>query len=141
MAATMKVDIVSAEESLFSGDVLMLFAPATLGEIGIAPRHTPLITGLDAGELRIKHIDGPDESMFITGGILEVQPHLVTVLSDVAKREKDLDQNAAQEARDKAEVAMQDTSDQINYAKAQAEFMRAIAELRTIERLKTRKSK
>ncbi|HFD12147.1 MAG TPA: F0F1 ATP synthase subunit epsilon [Crenotrichaceae bacterium] len=141
MAATMKVDIVSAEESLYSGEAEMLFAPATLGEIGIAPRHTPLITSLVAGELRIKHLEGPDESMFITGGILEVQPHLVTVLSDVAKREKDLDENAAQQAKERAAQAMQDTSDKINYAKAQAEFMTAIAELRTIEKLKSRKSK
>jgi len=140
MAATMKVDIVSAEESLYSGEAQMLFAPAVLGEIGIAPRHTPLITNLIAGELRIKHVDGPDESMFISGGILEVQPHLVTVLSDVAKREKDLDENAAKAAKEKAEQAMKDSSDKINYAKAEAEFMRAIAELRTIEKLKSRKS-
>ncbi len=140
MAATMKVDIVSAEESLYSGEAQMLFAPATLGEIGIAPRHTPLITNLIAGELRIKHINGPDESIFITGGILEVQPHLVTVLSDVAKREKDLDENAAQVAKDRAATAMQDTSDKIDYAKAEADFMRAIAELRTIEKLKNRKA-
>ncbi|MCH9699203.1 MAG: F0F1 ATP synthase subunit epsilon [Gammaproteobacteria bacterium] len=139
MAATIKVDIVSAEKSLYSGEAEMLFAPATMGEIGIAPRHTPLITNLVAGELRIKHIDGPDESMFITGGILEVQPHLVTVLSDVAKREQEMDEVAAQEAKERAEKAMQDSSDKIDYARAQAEFIRAIAELRTIEKLKNRK--
>ncbi|MBM2830258.1 MAG: synthase subunit epsilon [Gammaproteobacteria bacterium] len=89
--ATIRVDIVSAEKAIFSGEAEMVFAPAMMGEVGIAPGHTPLVTRLAPGEVRVKHPDGKEEGFYVSGGILEVQPKVVTVLSDTALRAEDLD--------------------------------------------------
>jgi F-type H+-transporting ATPase subunit epsilon len=135
-AHTIHVDIVSAEGELFSGDALMVFASAQEGDIGIAPRHAPLLTLLRPGELRVQVPDGTEQHFFVGGGALEVQPHKVTVLADTALRAKDLDEQAALAARQRAEEAMRDRTDRITLAEAQAELARAIAQLRLIERLR-----
>lgn len=137
MAMTMHCDIVSAEEEIFSGPVLMVFAPAEMGEVGIAPRHTPLMTRLKPGEVRIRPSEGGEDiSFFVSGGILEVQPHVVTVLSDTAIRAKDLDEAAALAAKEKAEQALAEKKDDVDYAQAQAELLEAVAQLRTLEKLR-----
>ena len=121
MASTIQVDIVSAEEEIFSGEAYMVSAPAVMGEVGIAPRHTPLISPLKPGEVRLDMGDGKEEFFFISGGILEVQPHVVTVLSDTAIRAGDLDEAAALEAQKRAEEALADQQSDLDIAKAKAE--------------------
>jgi len=138
MAMTTHVDIVSAEHEIWSGKATMVFAPGVMGELGIAPRHTPLLTKLKAGEVRVRGENGEDESFFITGGILEIQPHVVTVLSDTAIRAHDLDEAAAIEAKQRAEEAMQNRSSDMDFAKAKAELMEAAAMVETIKKLKGR---
>jgi len=138
MAMTTHVDIVSAEQEIWSGKATMVFAPGVMGELGIAPRHTPLLTKLKAGEVRVRGENGEDESFFITGGILEIQPHVVTVLSDTAVRAHDLDEAAAIEAKQRAEEAMQNRSSDMDFAKAKAELMEAAAMVETIKKLKGR---
>jgi F-type H+-transporting ATPase subunit epsilon len=136
MANTIHVDIVSAEGQLFAGDASMVFVPAAEGEIGIAPRHAPLLTMLKAGEVRVQ-VPGKDEqSFYVGGGALEIQPNNVTVLADTAARATDLDEAAAQAAKARAEAAMKDRSDKIELAEAQVELARAIAQLRMLERLR-----
>jgi len=139
MAMTTHVDIVSAEEEIWSGKATMVFAPGVMGELGIAPRHTPLLTKLKAGEVRVRGENGEDESFFISGGMLEIQPHVVTVLSDTAVRADDLDEAAAIEAKQKAEELMQNKSSDMDFAKAKAELMEAAAMVETIKKLKSRK--
>jgi len=139
MAMTTHVDIVSAEQAIWSGKATMVFAPGIMGELGIAPRHTPLLTKLKAGEVRVRGENGEDESFFITGGILEIQPHVVTVLSDTAVRAGDLDEAAAIEAKQRAEEAMQNRSSEMDFAKAKAELMEAAAMVETIKKLKGRR--
>ena len=139
MAMTTHVDIVSAEHEIWSGKATMVFAPGIMGELGIAPRHTPLLTKLKAGEVRVRGENGEDESFFITGGILEIQPHVVTILSDTAVRAHDLDEAAAIEAKQKAEEAMQNRSSDMDFAKAKAELMEAAAMVETIKKLKGRR--
>jgi F-type H+-transporting ATPase subunit epsilon len=136
MAMTMHVDIVSAEEEIFSGTVTMVFAPAEMGEVGIAPRHTPLLTRLKPGEVRVRTQEGDEQFFYVSGGILEVQPHVVTVLSDTAIRAKDLDEAKALEAKEQAERMLSDKKSEFEYAKAQAEFAEAVAQLRTIRKLR-----
>jgi len=138
MTMTVHVDIVSAEKEIFSGLAEMVFAPAELGEVGIAPRHAPLITNLLPGEVRIKVSDTETQEYYVSGGILEVQPHLVTVLADTAIRAKDIDEASALEAKAKAEEMLTDKSGKIDYAKAQAELSQAISQLRTLDRLRKR---
>ena len=138
MTMTVHVDIVSAEKEIFSGLAEMVFAPAELGEVGIAPRHAPLITNLLPGEVRVKVSDSETQEYFVSGGILEVQPHLVTVLADTAIRAKDIDEAAAMQAKEKAEEALSDKSGKIDYAKAQAELAQAMTQLRTLDRLRKR---
>jgi F-type H+-transporting ATPase subunit epsilon len=133
---TMHVDIVSAEKAIFSGTVTMVFAPAEMGEVGIAPRHAPLLTWLKPGEVRIVTSDGEERSYFVSGGILEVQPHVVTVLADTAIRARDLDEAAALEAKERAEHMLADKQADIDYAKAQAELAQSAAQLRTIQKLR-----
>jgi F-type H+-transporting ATPase subunit epsilon len=116
----------------------MVFAPAELGEVGIAPRHAPLITNLLPGEVRIKISDTETQEYYVSGGILEVQPHLVTVLADTAIRAKDIDEAAALEAKAKAQESLADKSGKIDYAKAQAELAQAMMQLRTLDRLRKR---
>jgi len=135
MSMTIHVDIVSAEEEIYSGLAEMVFAPGILGELGIAPRHAPLVTQLKAGEVRVK-TDKEELDFFVSGGILEVQPHLVTVLSDTAIRAADLDEAKALEAKKRAEEALADKASDIDYAKAQAELAEAAAQLSAISRLR-----
>jgi len=137
MAMTIHVDIVSAEGEIFSGMAEMVYAPAVMGEVGIAPRHTPLVTRLKPGEVRVDTGGGKEmQQFYVSGGILEVQPHVVTVLADTAVRAADLDEAAAQEAKRRAEEAMSDRGAEFEYAKAQAELAEAVAQLRAIERLR-----
>jgi F-type H+-transporting ATPase subunit epsilon len=136
MANTIQVDIVSAEEQIFSGEAYMVYAPAVMGEVGIAPRHTPLISPLRPGEVRLDMGDGKEEFFFISGGILEVQPHLVTVLSDTAIRADDLDEAAALEAQKRAEDALADQKSDLDVAKAKAELLAVAAQIAAIKKLR-----
>jgi F-type H+-transporting ATPase subunit epsilon len=138
MTMTVHVDIVSAEKEIFSGLAEMLFAPAELGEVGISPRHAPFITKLNPGEVRVKVSDKEQYPFFISGGILEVQPHLVTILADTAIRAKDIDEAAAMEAKARAEEALADKSGKIDYESAHAQLLQAIMQLRTLDRLRKR---
>ncbi|RDH80944.1 MAG: F0F1 ATP synthase subunit epsilon [endosymbiont of Escarpia spicata] len=138
MAMTIHVDIVSAEGELHSGSAEMVYAPAVMGEVGIAPRHTPLVTRLKPGEVRVDTGGGEMQHFFVSGGILEVQPHVITILADTAARAADLDEVAAQAAKRRAEEAMVDKSAEFEYAKAQSELAEAVAQLRTIEGLRKR---
>jgi F-type H+-transporting ATPase subunit epsilon len=138
MVMTVHVDIVSAEKEIFSGAAEMVFAPAEMGEVGIAPRHAPMITRLSPGEVRVKISDKESLPYFISGGILEVQPHLVTILADTAIRARDIDEAAALQAKARAEEALADKSGKIDYATAQAQLAQAIMQLRTLDRLRKR---
>jgi len=140
MAMTIHVDIVSAEGHMYSGQGEMVYAPAVMGEIGIAPRHAPLVTPLKPGEVRVDHGQGqPQEHFYVSGGIIEVQPFKVTVLADTGIRAADLDHAAAEEAKRRAEDALANRAADIDLAKAQVELAEAAAQLRAIERI--RKSK
>jgi F-type H+-transporting ATPase subunit epsilon len=139
-AHTIHVDIVSAEGELFSGDAAMVFAPASQGDLGIAPRHAPLLTLLKPGEVTVQTTDGQKHHFFVGGGALEVQPHKVTVLADTAIRAKDLDEAAATQAKQRAEDALRDKSGRIDLAEAQAELMRAVEQLKLIQRLRKTRS-
>jgi len=141
MAMMIHVDIVSAEEEIFSGQAQMVFAPAELGEVGIAPRHAPLLSRLVPGEVRVKVSETEELPFYVSGGILEVQPHIVTVLADTALRAKDIDEAAALEAKKRAEEALKDRSGKIDYAKAQAELVEAIRQLQILERVKKNKGR
>jgi F-type H+-transporting ATPase subunit epsilon len=135
--ASIHVDIVSAEGEIYSGDAGMVFAPAKLGDVGIAPRHAPLLTELRPGTVRVQPAEGGDElSFYVSGGMLEVQPHLVTVLADTALRARDIDEAAAIEAKRRAEEALRNRETLIDYARAQAELAEAVAQLRAIENLR-----
>jgi F-type H+-transporting ATPase subunit epsilon len=138
MVMTVHVDIVSAEKEIFSGSAEMVFAPAEMGEVGIAPRHAPMITRLSPGEVRVKVSDKESLPYFISGGILEVQPHLITILADTAIRARDIDEAAALQAKARAEEALADKSGKIDYATAQAQLAQAIMQLRTLDRLRKR---
>jgi F-type H+-transporting ATPase subunit epsilon len=135
-ASTIHVDIVSAEGEIFSGPATMVFAPASEGDVGIAPRHAPLLSLLKAGEVRVKTPDGQEHFFFVGGGALEVQPAKVTVLADTALRAKDIDEAAALAAKQRAEEALRDKAGHITLAEAQAELARAIAQLKMIARLR-----
>ena len=134
--ATIKVDIVSAEGEIYSGEASMVFAPAKMGEVGIAPRHAPLLTALKPGEVRVETPEGEEEAFYITGGILEVQPHLVTVLADTALRGDQLDEAAALAAQQEAERALEGVSDHTDISRAQAELEEARARYRAAQKLK-----
>ncbi|SDD37046.1 F0F1 ATP synthase subunit epsilon [Paraburkholderia lycopersici] len=136
MAATIKVDVVSAEESIFDGQAKFVALPGEAGELGILPGHTPLITRIRPGAVRIVAEDGDEEFVFVAGGILEVQPGAVTVLADTAIRGKDLDEAKATEARKRAEEALQNSGSNLEYATAQAELAYAVAQLAAIQRLR-----
>ena len=136
MAMTLHLDVVSAERELFSGTVSAVFAPARTGDVGIYPRHTPLVTTLRPGELKIEAEGKEDQYLYVSGGILEVQPHVVTVLSDTAIRAEDLDEAKALEAKQRAEDALRDQKGDLDAAKAQAELVRAAEQLRMIERMR-----
>ena len=136
MAMTMHVDIVSAEVEIFSGSAEMVVAPAIMGDVGVMPRHTPLLTRLKPGEVRVHKPGGEEESFYVSGGILEIQPHVVTVLSDTALRAHDVDEAAALSARERAEQALKDKTSDMEYAKAKAELAQAAAQLAAIQRLR-----
>jgi F-type H+-transporting ATPase subunit epsilon len=136
--ATVQVDVVSAEASIFSGQAKFVALPGEAGELGILPRHTPLITRIRPGAVRIELADGSEELVFVAGGILEVQPGAVTVLADTAVRAHDLDEAAAQEAKQRAEALMENRQGDFEYATASAELAEAMAQLQTIQRLRRR---
>lgn len=139
MAMTVHVDIVSAEEQIFSGLAEFVALPGEAGELGILPGHMPLMTRIKPGAVRVKVPDQAEEELvFVAGGILEVQPGLVTVLADTAIRGKDLDEAKALEAKRLAEEAMQNKSSELDYAKAQAELAEAIAQIAAIQKLRKR---
>ena len=137
--ATIKVDIVSAEGEIHSGEASMVFAPAKMGEVGIAPRHAPMLTPLNPGEVRVQDTDGKEESFYITGGMLEVQPHLVTILADTALRGDQLDEAAALAAQQQAEEELKGASNETDLARAQAELAEARARYRAAQKLKGRR--
>ena len=133
--STMRVEVVSAEQEIFSGEASMLIATAEEGDVGIYPQHTPMLTRLKAGDVRLMTDEG-EQVIFVSGGILEVTPKVVTVLSDTAMRADDIDEAAALEAQRKAEQALKDTKADINYAKAKAELAQAAAQLQALKKLK-----
>ncbi len=140
MAMTVHVDIVSAEGELYSGQGEMIYAPAVMGEIGIAPRHAPLVTRLKPGDVRVDPGGGkPMEHFYVSGGIIEVQPFRVTIMADSGVRATDLDEAAALEAKKRAEEALANKTGEMEIAKAQAELAEAVAQLQTIEKLRKMK--
>ena len=138
MANTMQVDVVSAEAQIFSGQAEFVALPGEAGELGIYPRHTPLITRIRPGAVRIQTAGGGEEFVFVAGGILEVQPNGVTVLADTAIRGSDLDEAKALQAKQQAEELMLNKESKIDYAKAQAEMAAAIAQLAAIQKLRSK---
>ena len=134
--ATIDVDIVSAEGEIHSGVAKMVYAPAKMGEVGIAPRHAPLLTTLKPGEVRVEDTEGKEHFYYVTGGILEVQPHKVTVLADTAMRAKDLDGAAAEEARARAQEMLEERTSAVEVATAQAELAAAAAQIHLLNKIK-----
>ncbi len=134
--ATIQVDIVSAEGEIHSGTASMVFAPASMGEVGIAPRHAPMLSPLSPGEVRVIDVDGKEESFYITGGLLEIQPHLVTVLADTALRGDQLDEAAALAAQQDAEEALKGASTETDLVRAKAELVEARARYNAAQKLK-----
>ena len=134
MPNTIHVDIVSAEREIYA----VVFAPAELGEVGIAPGHAPLITRMGPGEVRVKDGEGNESAFYVSGGMLEIQPGVVTVLSDTAQRAEDLDEAAILKAQEEAENAFHEKTDAIDYAKARAALAETAAQLQTIQRLRKR---
>ena len=136
---TIHVDVVSAEESIFSGEARFVALPGEAGELGVYPRHTPLITRIKAGSVRIELADGGEEFIFVAGGILEVQPNCVTVLSDTAIRGKDLDDEKANAARVAAEEALRSAKGELDIARAQVELSVMVAQVAALRRLRNKK--
>ena len=136
MTKTIRCDIVSAHKEIFSGEVAMVFATGVAGELGISPRHAPLITQLKPGPVRIQDSAGEEQFYFVSGGIIEVQPHVVTVMADTAMRGEDLDQAAAEAAKAEAERALADRTGDMEIAEAQAKLLEAVAQLQAMERLR-----
>ena len=136
MSKTIQCDIVSAQEEIFSGEAAMIFATGTVGELGISPRHAPLITQLKPGPVRVQLPDGEEAFFFVGGGILEVMPHIVTVLADTAVRADDLDEAAAVKAKEEAERELADRTGEMEIAEAQAKLAEAVAQLQALEQLR-----
>ena len=136
---TIHVDVVSAEESIFSGEARFVALPGESGELGIFPRHTPLITRIKPGSVRIEKADGSEEFIFVAGGILEVQPDCVTVLSDTAVRGKDLDEQKAVEAKQKAEEAVKNAKGELDLAKAQSELAVMAAQFAALQKYRKKR--
>jgi len=137
--STIQVEVVSAEQEIFSGEAAVVIASAAAGEVGIYPQHAPLLTNLKPGDVRIQDADGGEQVIYVSGGILEVTPKKVTVLSDTAIRADDIDEAAALEAQRKAEQALKDTTADINYAKAKAELAQAAAQLQALKKLRKKR--
>ena len=133
---TIHVDIVSAEGEIFSGAASMVFAPATQGDLGIAPRHAPLLTMLKAGEVRVQTPDGQEQQFFVGGGAIEIQPNKVTVLADTALRARDLDEAAALAAKQRAEETLRGATDKIEQAEAMKEIVRMAEQVKMIQRMR-----
>ena len=137
MAMTLHVDIVSAESEIFSGDAEMVFASAEMGEVGIAPGHTPLMTRIKPGEVRVRVADEKEDlAIYVSGGILEVQPYVVTILSDTALRADEIDEAAAQKAKEEAEASLAGNAGEIDYAAVQAQLAEASAQLALIKKIR-----
>ncbi len=136
MSKTFQCDIVSAQDEIWSGQAARVFATGVAGELGIYPRHTPLITKLKPGPVRVVDEHGEEQFFFVGGGIIEVQPHIVTVLADTAMRGADLDATAAQKAKEEAEREIADRTGEMEVAQAQAKLAEAIAQLQALERLR-----
>ncbi len=136
MSKTLQCDIVSAEEKIWSGEAAQVFATGVSGELGIYPRHTPLITQLKPGPVRVVDTQGEEQFFFVGGGIIEVQPHMVTVLADTAVRAKDLDAAAAQRAKEEAERELANRTGELEVAEAQAKLAEAVAQLQALEQLR-----
>jgi F-type H+-transporting ATPase subunit epsilon len=133
---TIRCDIVSAEEEIFHGNAQMVIATGEMGELGIAPRHAPLITRLKPGQVRVQLENGEEQFFYVSGGILEVQPTVVTILADTAIRAKDLDEAAARNAKHEAERALANRTDAMEVAQAQAQLAQAMAQLQALDRLR-----
>jgi F-type H+-transporting ATPase subunit epsilon len=133
---TIRVDVVSAEQEIFKGNATLVVATGEMGELGIAPRHAPLITRLKPGQVRVVLEGGEEQFFYVSGGILEVQPQVVTILTDTAIRAKDIDEAAAKKAKDEAERALADRGDAMEIAEAQAKLAEAVAQLQALERLR-----
>ncbi len=138
MGTIFHLDIVSAEESIYSGPVEFMVAPAQMGEVGIYPRHTPMLTKIKSGMVRIKAQLKEEELVYVSGGMLEVQPDIVTILADTAVRSQDLDEAKALEVKRAAEEAMKNKESELDYVKAQAELIEAMAQLAAIDKLRKR---
>lgn len=134
--ATIHIDIVSAEGEIHRGEAAMVFVPAEEGEVGIAPRHAPLLTRIKPGEVRVEDADGQEHTFFVGGGILEVQPHLITVMADTAMRAADADEAAALAAKQRAEEKLNNAEGELNLARAQAEMATAAAMLHFVKQIK-----
>jgi len=141
MPITFQLDIVSAEKSIFSGSVDSLVATGELGELGINPGHAPLLTSLKPGTVRVTDHEGNEESYYVSGGMLEVQPHVTTILADTASRAADVDEAAAIEAKEAAEAAMADQNSEIEYSRAAVELAEAVAQLRTLQSIRKKAGK
>lgn len=136
MASTIQCDIVSAEAEIFSGQASMVVVSGEEGELGIAPRHAPLLTRIKPGQVRVMLPEGSEEFYYVSGGMLEVQPHVVTVLADTAARAADLDEAAAMKAKEEARRALVDRNADMGMAEAQAQLAEAVAQLAALERLR-----
>lgn len=136
MASTIHCDIVSAESEIYSGDATMVIVPGEQGDLGVTPKHAPLLTRLRAGEVRVQTPDGGEEHFYVSGGLLEIQPHVVTVLSDTASRAADVDEAAALEAKAAAERALADQTAGMEVAEVQAQLAQAMAQLAALERFR-----
>ncbi len=139
MAMTMHVNIVSAEQEIYSGTVTQVFAPAEMGEVGVMPRHAPMLSTLKPGVVRVLLQDGEEETFYVSGGILEIQPHVVTILSDTALRAADIDEAAALEAKSRAEAAMKDKASDMDYVKAKSVLIEAVAQIEALKKLRKKK--
>jgi F-type H+-transporting ATPase subunit epsilon len=133
---TIRVDVVSAEQEIFKGEATLVVATGEMGELGIAPRHAPLITRLKPGQVRVVLESGEEQFFYVSGGILEVQPQVVTILTDTAIRARDLDEAAAKQAKEEAERAIANRGDAMEIAEAQAKLAEAVAQLQALERLR-----
>ncbi len=136
MASTIHCNIVSAEREIFSGEATMVVVTGEIGELGIAPSHAPLITRIKPGQVRVLHGDKPEEHFYVSGGILEVQPDLITVLSDTALRAADIDEAKVKAAKEEAERLLEGRGKEMDIAAAQVQLMQAVAQLQALERLR-----
>ena len=139
MSMTMHVNIVSAETEIYSGTVTQVFAPAEMGEVGIMPRHAPMLSTLKTGIVRVVPQDGEEQTFYVSGGILEIQPHVVTILSDTALRAADIDESAALEAKARAESTMKEKASDMDYAKAKSELVEAVAQIEALKKIRKKK--